>query len=225
MELLNSIFHFFTDKTKKLPHKVILFLLAIVLIAIFDNFLSFTYSYNNGKKIEQIDGINKILNDTSLTKYEKNKLMLLRNNIINHNTWKDKAYDFLTSIEFKNDERINNKKKSINSKPIKKQTEAKPSKQKKRDYFRHFISSSWLFIFLMIVFPFIGFFDKKTPFIQAVGIIIIVEPIFYGICWIYAKMFSFIPIIFNEPTYNYILNAILCLLSVLLFSLLDNKNK
>ncbi|AIN75086.1 hypothetical protein SAMN02745938_1057 [Flavobacterium psychrophilum DSM 3660] len=224
MDLLNSIFHFFTDKTKKLPHKVILFLIAVILVILLDNLLSFSFSYNNGNKIEQIEGINKIIKDTTLSDAEKKKLFILRENIVNHLTWKDKAFDFLTSIEFKND--IESEKPII--KPIGKPA-TKPIiasiKLKTRDYFWHFISSSWLFIVLMVILPFIGLLDKKTKFWESIGIIIIVEPFLYGICWVYAKMFSFIPIILDNPIYNYILNAALCLTSILVFSLLKKKTK
>lgn len=227
MELLNSIFHFFTDKTKKLPHKVILCLLALVFIALLDNFLSFSFSYNNGNKIEQIEGINKILSDTTLTKSEKNKLLILRKNIVNHSTWKDKTYDFLTSIEFKNDVKANTKKTVVKPNVIVSEQQIEKinkTQSKTRNYFWHFVSSSWPFLLLMIVFPIVGFFDKKTPFWQAIGIVIIIEPFFYGFSWIYAKVFSFIPIIFNDPFYNYILNTILCLLSIFVFTLFEKKN-
>lgn len=223
MDLLNSIFHFFTDKTKKLPHKVIIFLLALVFISLLDNFLSFTFSYNNGNKIEQVEGINKILNDSTLTMSEKNKLLILRKNIINHKTLKDKTYDFLTSIEFNNDKNINKvnhekQKEIVIQEPIKKQSET-------RNYLWHFVSSSWPFLLLMIAFPIIGFLDNKTSFWQAIGIIIIIEPFLYGFCWVYAKVFSFIPIIFDNPIYNYVLNTILCICSIFLFSMFGNKNK
>lgn len=217
MELINSILHFLTDKTKKLPHKVILCLVALIFIVVIDNFLSFTFSYNNSNKIEQIQGINKILSDTTLTKYEKEKLLTLRQNIVNHNTWKDKAYNFLNNFKF--NEKIEGEKK-ITIPEIK--TDDK-TKAIERDYYWHFVSSSWIFIFLMVILPFIMFFDKQSSFWQVVGIIIIVEPILYCICWLYGKVFSYIPVIDENPLYNYILNALLCFASLFVFQLFNKK--
>lgn len=223
MELVNSIFHFFTDKTKKLPYKLILLLSTLVLIALLDNFLSFSYSYNNNNKIAQIEGINNILNDTSITKYEREKLLVLRKDILNRSTWKDKSYDVLTSIEFKNDKKSNVNVPEIKGTKNSSQVSKEKPKFIERDYWWHFISSSWLFIILMFVIPVISFLDKETIFWQTIGVIIILEPLLYGICWIYAKVFSIIPIIYNNPFYNYFLNATLCLLSILLFSFFGKK--
>ncbi len=215
MEIINSILHFLTDKTKKLPHKVILCLVALIFIAVIDNLLSFTFSYNNSNKIEQIEGINKILADTTLSKYEKEKLLVLRSNIVNHSTWKDKTYNFLNNFKFK--EKIEGEKVVPEIKTIDK------PKTAERDYYLHFFSSSWIFIFLMIVLPFVMFFDKQSSFWQVVGITILVEPILYFICWFYGKVFSYIPVIADNPLYNYILNAVLCFFSLFVFSLFGKK--
>ena len=215
MEFLNSIFHFFTDKTRRLSSKAITTIIVISLIVFIDNTLSFSYYYNTENKIEQISSVNKTLNESTLSETEKKKLLKLRKDIIDRKTWKDKTWDFVSSMDFGNNNNL-----------IKNETEEKIEEQiDKRSYLWHFISSSWLILILMIAFPFVGIFDNNTPFGQAIGILLILEPFLYGIAWILAKLFSFIPIIFNNPTLSYILNAILCFAVFALFGIFGKKKK
>ena len=75
----------------------------------------------------------------------------------------------------------------------------------------------------MLVVPFVGY-TKNSSFLYYIFIIIIfVEPILYFISLIFAKTFSLIPIIFNNPILNYILNAILHLLVFLALGFIINK--
>jgi len=213
LEFLNSIFHFFTDKTRGLSSKAITTIIVIALIVLIDNTLSFSYYYNTENKIEQISNVNKLLTDTTLTKIENQKLLNIRKDIIDRKTWKDKTWDFISNMDFRSEN-------SLTENPTEKEIETLLSE---RSYLWHFISSSWLIVILMIASPFIGIFDKKTPFGQAIGILIILEPFLYGMAWILAKLFSFIPIILNNPTLNYILNAILCLGVFALFGIFGKK--
>lgn len=213
MELLNSIFQFFTDKTKGLSHKAILILASILIIVIIDNTLSFSYYYNTQKKIEQIDGLNRILSDTTLTNFEKEKLESLRSKLILRMTWKDKTWKLLSEIEFKSE------KKSISGE----NTDKKPEVQ--RSYFWHFVSSGWIFIIVALFMPIVGLKDKSTSLGAVIGILTVILPMFFGIAWIYAKIFSYIPVIRGNPIYNYVLNALLCFLTLLIFGLFLPKKK
>lgn len=213
MEFLNSIFHFFTDRTRRLSSKAIISIIVFVLIILIDNTLSFSYYYNTEKKIEQVSNINKILGDTTLSKPAKKELLKLREDIINRKTWKDKTWDLVSNMNFTKD----------NNSIVNQTSEQTEEKVDERSYLWHFISSSWLILILLVAFPFIGIFDKKTPLGQAIGILLILEPTLYGLAWILAKIFSFIPIIFNNPTFNYILNAILCVGIFALFGIFGKK--
>ena len=214
MDFLNSIFHFFTDKTRRLSSKAITTIIVVALIILIDNTLSFSYYYNTKNKIEQVSSVNKLLTDTTLTKTEKKKLLNIRRDIIDRKTWKDKTWDFISNMDFRSEN-------SLTENPT--ENEIKIPIETKKSYLWHFISSSWLIVILMLAFPFVGIFDKKTPFGQAIGILIILEPLLYGMAWILAKLFSFIPIILNNPTLNYILNAILCLGVFALFGIFGKK--
>lgn len=216
MELVNSIFNFFTDRTKKFSHKTITIFIVVVLLIVIDNSLSFTYHYNNTRKIEEIEKLNFIVIDSTLLKEEVLQLKELRSNIINHKTWKDRIYDKIITIDFKT--------KDNNDVSIVKNDASKATSE--RDYWIHFISSSWILIILMIIMPLTIFFDKSSFSLTSfLSIIFVVEPFFYGLSWTFAKAFSLIPIINNNPIYNYVLNSIIHLLVFLLIGFMSNKNK
>lgn len=213
MELINSIFVFFTDKTKKFSYKTIIILFSLILLVIIDNTLSFTYSYNASNKIEQIQKLNSIVSDTTLTSSEIDDLKDLRNDILNHKTWKDQLYNKIAEIDFKSKD---------GNKPVVKSDI--PKTVNERNYWYHFISSSWILFLLMVIVPFVGLFDKKTSFISTImALIFFITPIFYGLSWVFAKLFSFIPVIDNNPNINYLVNAILHLLTFLLIGFFAKK--
>lgn len=189
-------------------------LFSLIILVIIDNTLSFTYNYNNSRKIEQIEKLNIVVIDTTLSNVEVNDLKKLRTNIINHKTWKDQIYNKLIAIDFRS--------KDTNTTVVKNDTDLP---KKERNYWIHFVSSSWLFVIVMIITPFIGLFDKKTSFSSSLIAIIFIIPIFYGLSWIFAKAFSFIPVIDNSPSINYILNSILHLLIFLFIGYIIKKTE
>lgn len=218
MEFFNSIFHFLTDKTKGLSYKALLTILVITLIVLIDNTLSFSYYYNTENKIAQISNLNKILTDSTLNKSEKNELLKLRKQIIDRKTWKDKAWNLLSKMEFNKNDIVTTEK-----------TPEYIEKNKieeiniERSYFWHFISSSWLILILIIIFPIVGLLDRSSSLTQTIGILLLLEPILYGVAWFFAKIFSFIPTIFGNPIYNYVLNGILCFGVFALIGIFGNK--
>lgn len=209
LDLLNSFFQFITDKTQGLSHKAILIISVIILIFLIDNTLSITYYSNNTKKIDQIAKLNEVIKDTSLTNRQRTILFQLREDIINRKTWKDKLWDFVSSIDFKDKGNSSEISNSTND----------------RSNFWHFISSAWIFIFLMIIFPFVGLLDKKTTLGTTLSILLIIEPLFYGMGWLFAKLFSYIPIISNNPVYNYLLNSILSFILIFIIGFAINSKK
>jgi len=212
LELLDSIFKFFTDKTKGLSHKAIFVILTITALVVIDNTLSFSYFFNTQNKIEQIQGLNKILNDTTLTSNERKEIQIIRKDIIFRSTWKDKTFNFISQIEFKSEPSDSTIK--IDSEPV-----------FERSYFWHFITSGWAFIIVMILMPFVGLFSENTSIGNLISILIILEPILYGMAWIFAKLFSLIPVLFGDPTYNYLVNIVLSSALTFLITLSTKKSR
>ena len=212
MDLLNSLFQFFTDKTKGLSHKAMLVILSVALLVLLDNTFSFSYYFNTKSKIEQVSGINEILSDTTLSNQERSELEKFRHNIIFRSTWKDQAWKFASQIEFNS---FANDTTAIKEK----------ASTQERSYFWHFVSSGWVFIVFMIVMPFVAFTNKTTKLSSAIGMLIILEPMFYLMAWIFAKILSFIPLLFHDPFYNYVFNFFLSFSIVLILSFTSNKKK
>ncbi len=214
MELVNSIVHFFTDNTRKLSNKVLASIILLFVIVFLDNTLSFSYYYNVKNKIEEVNRINIILKDSTLEEENRNFLLVLKKDIIRRKTWKDKSWDFFTNLNFKKDSVniIKYEVADINN--------VKTKKIKiERSYILHYITSNWFVIIIMVIMPFVLFFDEENSFINALTITVFLEVVLYGISWINAKFLSYIPVIFNNPIYNYILNVLIVLLVIFLFFL------
>jgi len=211
----SSIIHFLTDKTRNLSSKALFIVFGIIVLVFLDNTFSFSYYYNTSQKITQVSEINEGLKDSTFSILERKKLIKLRTNIIEHKTIKDKAYDYLTNLNFETSE--SDPSKTIET--VKLETQ--------RNSRIHFITSSWWIILSFGIFaiaiPFILLTQRRDIFNTLLGFIFI-EGFAYLIALLLSKIFSFIPLIDNNPIYNYILNVILS--GIILFILvLAGKNK
>tara|TARA_R110001606_G_C15298763_1_gene642349 strand:- start:181 stop:849 length:669 start_codon:yes stop_codon:yes gene_type:complete len=211
----SSIIHFLTDKTRNLSSKALFIVFGVILLVFLDNTFSFSYYYNTSQKITQVNKINEVLKDSTFSVLEKKKLIKLRTDIIEHKTLKDKSYDYLTNLNFETSE-------GDHSKII--ETVKSEAQRNSRI---HFITSSWWLILSFGIFaiaiPFLLLTQKRDIFNTLLGFIFI-EGFAYLIALLLSKIFSFIPLIDNNPIYNYILNVILS--GIILFILvLVAKNK
>ncbi|WP_027065366.1 hypothetical protein [Maribacter sp. Hel_I_7] len=213
MEFFNSLLHFFTDKSRGLSHKAVLTIFVLVLIVFIDNTLSFSYYYNTSNKIEQISELNKLLKNATLKPSEERKIQNLRSQIIDRKTWKDRSWDFISQMGFS----------SESENFIEISVEKSKEISQERSYWWHFGTSSWIWIILILMMPIVFVIDKSNSLVQSIGILLLIEPFLIGLAWIFAKVFSFIPILFGNPNYNYALNAILCFAFFGLFSLFGKK--
>lgn len=207
MDVFSTFLNFFVNKSNKLTHKAIVLLSSIIIIAILDNTLSFSTSYTNIRKYEQIQAINSILSDTTLSKSEKTILKQKRFYTLNYKTWKDKTYQFLQTIDF-------NFSKPNGNIPVGDPThpEVKPVEKEiniQRNYWIHYVTSSWTVVICMIGFPILIFFTEKGDIKGLILGLPFFELFFYVIGWIFAKALSFIPIIQNNVNYNYALNVVI----------------
>lgn len=191
----HRIFQTITDRSIKLSQRVSYLLLIIVVLFFIDNTLSFSYYYNVNQKINNLNEINKLLEKINFSTDETNELKKLRTQILQHVTVKDRVYNCLTDFNFESD--TENKNEPNNS---------------KRNNLIHFITSS-LGIILFLLLIFINAFKdainkKETWLITITGslFLIALSSVFmFGL----SKVFSFIPLIRDTPTLNYVLNGIL----------------
>lgn len=197
-EFLFKIYKDITDSEKTFIKKFYIYFLIAFSLYVTDNLIGFSYYQSVSNKLEKTKEINLILKDSSiLSKDEFTKLKLLRSDIINRRTLKDNVYSFFSNISF-----ISNKNPII-AKPI----ETKPIIE--RDFNIHFFSSSSSILLLMIGFLFAGLADKSSSLPARIGIIIVIELFLYPFTYLFSKLMFLIPVLFEKPIINYILNVIL----------------
>ena len=217
-EFAFKIYKDITDSEKSFIRKFYIYFLIACSLYVADNLIGFSYYQSVSSKLEKTKEINLILKDSSiLSKDELTKLKLLRSDIINRRTLKDNIYFFFSNISFKSS------KKPITAKPI----ETKPIIE--RDLDIHFLTSSSFVLLIMLIMFFAGLADKKAPFLQRISVVFFVELILYPFTYLFSKILFLIPIIYETPLINYILNIILSfLIPTLLFyipSKIGKKNK
>lgn len=200
--LVTWIFDLFTNPNHKAVHKTLFSISFIVIILYVDNTLNFSTSYNNIRKYEQVQAINSILSDTTLSNEDKKLLKENRFQILTYKTLKEVVLEQFYSID-------------VNyNVPVGDPTHpATPIQEKEtniqRSYWIHFVTSSWTIVLCMIIFPVMSFFTSKSNLIGAILGIPILEVFLYMLSWFFAKVFSFIPIILNNVNYNYALNFVI----------------
>lgn len=197
-EFLFKIYKDITDSEKTFIKKFYIYFLIALSLYVADNLIGFSYYQSVSSKLEKTKEINLILKDSSiLSKDEFTKLKLLRSDIINRKTLKDNVYSFFSNISF-----ISNKNLII-EKPI----ETKPIIE--RDFNIHFLTSASSILLLMIAFFFAGLADKNSSLLARIGIIIIIELFLYPFTYLFSKLMFLIPVLFEKPIINYLLNLIL----------------
>jgi hypothetical protein len=180
MEVLNNITSYLTNTQTKFFKKVLFVIFTLIAILIIDNIIGFSYFNNTSKKIEQVDKLNKIISNKSLSASETNKFKTLRTEILSHKNLLQYDYVSIFKISFEDG----------------------------RSAWGHFISSAWFVIILMVLMLFIGFYRDNLDFEIILIIVIVLEPILALIAWAQAKLFSLIPLIGNG-TGNHVLNVLI----------------
>lgn len=209
------------DKTTSWGFKTALFVCIIALIFATDYYLGFSRNYHLNNKLEQIDKINKIK-----TTYQIDSATLFQLNKMEQIVLNQKHYSFRLSRLFLNDSinsetseiiaqnnPANNKPTTITKKPI-------------RSLFWMTLTSNYLFVFL---FPFLLFLPlyskngrKGNAIVGWFASLIMIGFVITIITWISYQ----IPLISNNPIWNYILNfSIHTLFLILLIKLVNNDKK
>ncbi|MFA0960514.1 hypothetical protein AB9P05_01780 [Roseivirga sp. BDSF3-8] len=98
-----GIFKSFFDPKIKFSHRAGVAIILIFIAALINDVLSFTFYYRNSYKIEQVEKLNKIIADTTLSSSTKKNMVALREEIIEHTPLSIQLRDKLFSISFKED--------------------------------------------------------------------------------------------------------------------------
>ena len=86
----------------------------------------------------------------------------------------------------------------------------------------HTITSSYLFILVLIILPIVPFTQKKFNWSLLLGILILMI-IDAGFIWLFQSVLGLIPVIFNKPWINYSLNVFINTIIIFMIILISDK--
>ena len=203
-KILERIFKFFENKSIHFGFKTSIFIISIFVLFACDYYLDFTYDNHLNNKIEKLQSINNLKKIYKSDSLKLSELTELENRIFKRTHYSDRLRNLdLSQINiFKKSDKteikrpvIKNDNTTIN-KPI-------------RSLFWMIMSSSYFFVFtiiIMLILPFTGSVHREIKnILGSIAAIIIIIGIISLITWIAYK----IPLIWNRPYLNYILNFIL----------------
>ena len=203
-KILERIFKFFENKSIHFGFKTSIFIISIFVLFACDYYLDFTYDNHLNNKIEKLQSINNLKKIYKSDSLKLSELTELENLIFKRAHYSDRLRNLdLSQINiFKKSDKteikrpvIKNDNTTIN-KPI-------------RSLFWMIMSSSYFFVFtiiIMLILPFTGSVHREIKnILGSIAAIIIIIGIISLITWIAYK----IPLIWNRPYLNYILNFIL----------------
>jgi hypothetical protein len=223
MNFIDSITNFLLNKNNRLSTKAIFIIFIIISFFFIDNYIGFSYYFNNQKKIEQIIELDKIISDSTVDKSTILFAKQLRTDVIKRENLINNIY-----LSFRNDNLINPIKQTKNvTKVIAKNNS--PNISSIKNIFWFYLSSSGIFyLFGILMFFFLILVDFKTSLIQRLGTGFLFLISFSILGLFITWLMSFIPQILNHDwIFNYLLNMLIQLSIIYLlfiFSKKMNKN-
>lgn len=205
-ELLNFILNLFKpEKSDTNTKKVSLLIILATILLVINYFFGFSKQYNFEKKVENLKNI-EILLKSNIDNKTKKFLLEKRNEITEE-------------YQFDENEIYNKPKKVVNS-----------YLDFRKFHILHYISSSWIFIFILIYIPFSlsrkSTIEKGTYFISRLTTVLVMMSLSYIFSILYANLLEFVPILSYKYLWiNYIFNFfsvfILLFLMWLIFSFIN----
>lgn len=213
MDFLEGIFKgaasFFVDGQHAITKRLGVGLIIMGLAFVIDDQVGITYFYATDKKIEQAQRLTTILSSDSIDIATRNQLKVLQLSILKRQGFISQSWGFIKSaINFRTTQTTNATPISIIDVRL--------------NVFLHVLSSSWLLLIITAV-GFVGLLlQKRVGGYEIAGIVLLLLVI-VAMVTLFALAFSFIPVIFGNPSWNYILNAILHFLLMTLVIRLASK--
>lgn len=232
MEILKSFFEFIKDKSTSWGQKISIFISVLGLIIIGDYSIGISYNYHLGNKIEKLKQINDLnrlyVGDTLHSFYLKE----IENNIFERKHYSEfmsetlnSTYKNIKAIQIDNDT-INvdlGKNSNIDSQAI---FENNQITNENRKYKWMLISSNYLIVLIAPILILLPFLDKNTrkstsTMVGWFASIIILTGYCVFVTWIAYK----IPLIDNNPKYNYLINLVIHSIFMIVAFLISTEPK
>ncbi len=207
IEELRKIIELFLDKSKHWTLRAGIFMSILGFIFIIDFCLNFSYNYHLNNKLNHLEKVN------SLKIQYKNDSIKLKNIIALEKRILGKKHysDYLFNLDLPSTFSFNDDKKNINPKirDLKLENNDRIEKKNIPSYFWMFITSNYFFILIFSILIFLPLFGKQQRTLKSLSGwfagLVSFSLIMIIVTWIAFK----IPIIDNNPIYNYILNVII----------------
>lgn len=215
MDFLNNILSFITDGNKRLSVKTVVVILTLLSVFLVDNVTGFSFYHSNQRKLDQLESIQNLLKDTTLTTDVRHKLSLMQSKVFE----RENVFEYLLSF-FKN----KYFRSSDNEQAI-----IEGEGDNARNDFLFLLSTSgfyMLFAFLLIIIIF--FTGKDTSFWVSIFSVILLSIImFLIILFMYWLLGKIIPDkLFGSWTWNYIVNLFVQIVSLIgIYFLTKTNNK
>ncbi|MFZ1528906.1 MAG: hypothetical protein WAT19_09150 [Ferruginibacter sp.] len=218
MSYIDHITEFLFDENRRLSSKAAVVVFAIIAIFVVDNVLGFSYYFSNNKKIEQVQKLNSIIQDTTSDSTTKTFAKELRTEIIDRKNVFYQAASFFRNIRW-----TNSKKQTT---PVQTQPSDNKNLISKSNFWFHLTAGGLWYLLAVLMIPVIVFTDKKTSLPQRIATGIFATALFFGFGWLFYWLCSLIPQITSTTwIWNYIINFILQLLFVGLLVAAGEKKK
>ena len=219
IEGIKNIIELFLDKSRHWTLKAGVFISVIGLLFILDFMFNLSYNYFINNKLENIEKLQIIKKGYSEDTLKLKKIQELEENVLNEKHYTESFFLSFNSLKKSiipntTDQNVDNKnipKNSTNKKNI-------PSP------FLMLLTSNLLFLILLIILIFRPFFDKELKSIKTLSSWFASITVLITLITITVWLSFQIPIFYNQPIYNYVLNFILHVILIIGIVKIFGKN-
>ncbi|MEQ8547131.1 MAG: hypothetical protein RIC03_04440 [Cyclobacteriaceae bacterium] len=221
MDLFKEFIRLFTDQDYSIKSKLVFVIILLGGVFFIDNILGFSFFYVNQQRINQLEKIEQLKKSSKENKPLVKLLEETEEEIINRQTVIDAFLELFSKnkLEPSNTHKISNLDTALvvrnDTLTIPVLTDSTKSKvieklaNEPEDQYRsrlwHTLTSSYLLILVMFILPISGITQKPFRWPNFIGILF-TSGIFAGLVWLNQFLLGLIPVLFNQPWINYILN-------------------
>lgn len=226
IEGIKNIVELFLDKSKHWTLRAGVFISVIGVLFILDFTLDLSYNYYVSRKIENLEKIQILKKDYSAEALKLKKIQFLEEKIMSKKHYSEFIFPDFSFPDFPFSSLKNSTiAKTKDQNPTKIVTpKIKTNKPNIRSYFWMLLSSNYFFVIVFVVMIFLPLTGKEQRTLKSIsgwfaGLVV------FSFIIIFVTWISFrIPLINNEPIYNYILNFIIHTIFIVLIAK-NNNNK
>jgi len=199
-DILSKIDNYIFNKSIKPLHKFVVFGLIVLIVVFIESITGFTEHYDTKNKLSEIQTINEILNNNTLSQSDINELKRKRTEILNDWNVIDYMKNQSSKIFFNKRLIENNETSIITSAP--------------RNIYLDIITASWFCMLLIVYIPIELISSKRKITIRSVFKLTTLLVILIILGFVLSYILALIPTILNTPILNYLLNISISLIII-----------